>query len=321
MCIDTSERKLRGTALRDIASSCTVSWKRLQESDDVKLCRFAYTDDPEASPRLGLVRAGAIQDVTSALDALPPLRWPVPPGDQLIAHLPGLRDAIERQADTAVPLDAAMVRLLAPVANPTKIVCGAGNWKEHKAPLGALGFMFKAVSALAGPGEGVRLQWPDRTTLHEPELAIVIGRECRNVTEGEALDHVAGYMCALDMTLERKMEDYAFCKSFDSYGMVGPWLVTADEVADPGDLEYRFYVNGALRGQRCFADLTGGPAALVAFASTAMTLYPGDIILSGAIDVAAISAGDVMTLEIPGLGTLETEVSIALDARSIGEAM
>lgn len=281
----------------------------------MKICRFTRNDDPTAAPRLGVVIGDAVHDVTPVTDSLPALRWPLPPGDQLIAALPALRGAMETLAGQtpALPLDA--VALLAPVANPGKFVCGAGNWKHHGAPLGMMGFMFKASSALAGPGEGVQIRWPDRDTLHEPELAMVIGRECTNVTEAEALDYVAGYTCALDMTLKQEREDFAFCKSFDSYGMLGPWLVTADEIADPSALSYRFWVDDDLRGERTFADLTGSPAQMIAFASTAMTLYPGDLVLSGAADVAPVRPGETMTLEIPGIGRLVTVVSVSPRAR------
>ena len=279
------------------------------------ICRFIAKNDLARSVRLGVVLPDGIRDVTTVTDELPPLRWPLSPGDQLIANLPKLRGRMLDLAWAGPAIAREDVDLLAPVANPGKFVCGAGNWKHHGASLGMMGFMFKASSALAGPDEGVRIQWPDRITLHEPELAIVIGTECRNVAEDAALQHVAGYTAALDMTLKQEREDFAFCKSFDSYGMLGPWLVTADEIADPSSLSYRFWVNDQLRGERKFADLTGSPAQLVAFASTAMTLYPGDVILSGAADVAPVAVGDVMTLEIPQIGRLVTRVSLSLDAR------
>lgn len=281
----------------------------------MRICRYLPSGQPTASPRLGVLLEDGIHDVTAVTGQLPALHWPLPPGDQFIAHLPELRGALEALAAETPPIPLADVRLLSPVANPGKFVCGAGNWKHHGAPLGMMGFMFKATSALSGPGEGIRIQWPDRVTLHEPELAIVIGSECRNVSVGEALDHVAGYSCALDMTLKQEREDFAFCKSFDTYGMVGPWLVTPDEIADPAALSYRFTVNGELRGERAFADLTGSPAELVAFASSAMTLYPGDLILSGAADVAPVAPGDALELDIPGIGVLATVVSASPDAR------
>jgi 2-keto-4-pentenoate hydratase/2-oxohepta-3-ene-1,7-dioic acid hydratase in catechol pathway len=265
---------------------------------------------------LGVLEGSGVRDVTAATDLLPALRWPLPPGDQVIANLERLRPRMAELAQSAPIIPRADVRLLAPVANPGKFVCGAGNWKHHGAPLGMMGFMFKASSALAGEGDGVAIRWPDRVTLHEPELAVVIGRQCANVTIADALNYVAGYACALDMTLQRDREDYAFCKSFDTYGVLGPCMVTADEIADPSALSYKFFVNGELRGERNFADLTGSPAELVAFASSAMTLYPGDLILSGAADVDPVAPGDVMTLEIPNIGRMVVPVSVSPLARA-----
>jgi 2,4-didehydro-3-deoxy-L-rhamnonate hydrolase len=286
----------------------------------MKICRFTMDDDRAAAPRVGVVDGNGVHDVTPVTEKLPSLRWPMPPGDQLIAHLadllPALADLAERQP--AVPLDA--VALLSPVANPNKFICGAGNWKHYGAPFGIMGFMGKAASALAGPSEGLQIRWPDRVTLHEPELATVIGRECVNVSVDEALDYVAGYCCAFDTTLQPNREDWAFCKSFDSYGTIGPWLVTADEIPDPSELSYKFWVDDDLRGERNFADLTGSPAEMVAFASSAMTLYPGDLILSGAADVGPIAPGETMTMEIPRIGRMSVAVRVSANARAAAGA-
>jgi 2-keto-4-pentenoate hydratase/2-oxohepta-3-ene-1,7-dioic acid hydratase in catechol pathway len=282
----------------------------------MQICRFTLKSDPDATPRLGILGSDGIRDVTSVTDDLPSLRWPLPPGDQLLAHLDQLRPRIEAIAAHAPAVPRSTVRLLSPVANPGKFICGVGNWSHHGAPLGTLGFLFKVTSALAGEGDGVQLRWPDRTTLHEPELAIVIGRQCTNVSEAEALDYVAGYTCALDMTMKEEKEFFCFCKAFDTYGLLGPCIVTADEIPDPSALGYQFFVNGELRGERAFKDLTGSPAQLVAFASTVMTLYPGDVILSGAADVGPVVAGDIMTLEIPGIGTMDVPVTISPNARA-----
>jgi 2-keto-4-pentenoate hydratase/2-oxohepta-3-ene-1,7-dioic acid hydratase in catechol pathway len=282
----------------------------------MRICRFTLRSEAEPTPRLGLLESEGVRDVTAVTEALPTLRWPLPPGDLLIAHLATLAPNMARRA-TEVPLiPRAAVRLLSPVANPGKFVCGVGNWSHHKAPLGLMGFLFKATSALAGEGDGVQLRWPDRVTLHEPELAIIIGRTCTNVAEADALKFVAGYSCALDMTMKEEREFFCFCKSFDTYGVLGPCLVTADEIPDPSELSYEFRVNGAIKGERRFRDLTGSPAQLVAFASTAMTLYPGDVILSGAADVGPVAAGDVMTLEIPRVGRMDVSVTRSPHART-----
>jgi 2,4-diketo-3-deoxy-L-fuconate hydrolase len=283
----------------------------------MRICRFTLRSDAEAKPRLGVMDEQGIRDVTAVTETLGPFHWPLPPGDALIANLATVAPLIASRAASAALLPREAVRLLSPVANPGKFICGVGNWSHHKAPLGMLGFLFKATSALAGEGDGVQLRWPDRVTLHEPELAIVMGRTCTNVTAAQALDYVAGYSGALDMTMKEEREFFCFCKSFDTYGVLGPCLVTADEIPDPSELSYQFHVNGELRGERNFRDLTGSPAQLVAFASTAMTLHPGDVILSGAADVGPVVAGDVMTVEIPRVGRMDVQVSLSPRARSL----
>ena len=283
----------------------------------MKVCRFVLKADLEAIPRVGLMSDQEIRDVTAAADELPAYRWPLPMGDQLIANLDRLRPRMEAVAAEARPIAREDVRLLAPVANPGKFICGLGNWKKHGVPLGVLGFLFKVTSASAGEGDGVQIRWTDRETKHEPELATVIGRTCTNVSEAEALNYVAGYTGGLDMTLIEKKEDYSFCKAFDTYGVLGPCIVTADEVPDPSKLGYRFWVNGELRGEQTFADLTAGPAALVAYASSVMTLYPGDVIFSGAIDIAPpVVPGDLMTLDMHGIGRMDVPVVVSPHARS-----
>jgi 2-keto-4-pentenoate hydratase/2-oxohepta-3-ene-1,7-dioic acid hydratase in catechol pathway len=285
----------------------------------MRICRFTLRTDADARPRLGVMDEAGIRDVTAVTDELPSLRWPLMRGDQMIANLTDLRPRMEALAAEAPLILREAVRLLSPVANPGKLICGVGNWSHHKAPLGMLGFLFKVTSALAGEGEGVRVRWPDRTTLHEPELAIVIGRTCVGVSEADALSYVAGYTGGLDMTMKEEKEFFCFCKSFDTYGVLGPCLVTTDEIPDPSKLGYRFLVNGALKGTRAFSDLTGSPAQLVAFASSAMTLEPGDVIFCGAADVGPVVPGDLMTLEIAGIGQMEVRVSVSAHARGLKE--
>jgi 2-keto-4-pentenoate hydratase/2-oxohepta-3-ene-1,7-dioic acid hydratase in catechol pathway len=119
--------------------------------------------------------------------------------------------------------------------------------------------------------------------------------------------------------MKEEKEFFCFCKSFDTYGVLGPCLVTADEIPNPSELSYRFWVNGALKGERNFSDLTGSPAELVAFASTVMTLYPGDVIFSGAADVGPVVPGDVMTLEIRRVGRMDVSVSVSPQARGTSD--
>ncbi len=281
----------------------------------MRICRFTLKSDPSTIPRVGVYHETGIRDVTAATEALPALRWPFPLGDQFIANLSALRPAIESLAAAAAPVPIDQVKLLSPVANPGKLICAMGNWKHHGAPAGMMGFGFKAISSLADPCDPVEIRWPDRATLHEPELGVIIGRTCTAISEAEALDFVGGYTCAFDTTMKEVKETFSFCKSVDSFATYGPCFVTADEVPDPAALGYRFWVNSELRGERRFADLTGSVAALIAFASSAMTLHPGDILMMGAADVGPVVPGDVMAIEIPGIGRMDVAVSLSSHAR------
>ena len=281
----------------------------------MRICRFTLKADTAAAPKVGVYDEAGIRDVTAAVDTLPALRWPLPLGDQFIANFDSLRPAIEKLAAETTPIPLDRVKLLSPVANPGKLICGMGNWKHHGAPAGMMGFGFKALSALADPCDPVEIRWPDRATLHEPELGVIIGRECTGITEAEALDYVAGYTCAFDTTMKEDKETFSFCKSVDSFATYGPCFVTRDEVPDPARLGYRFWVNGELRGERSFADLTGSPAQLIAFASTTMTLHPGDILMMGAADVGPVVPGDTMSIEIAGIGRIDVDIALSPHAR------
>src|SRR5579862_1790784 len=113
----------------------------------MRICRYTLKADPRSQPRLGLLGDDGIRDVTAVTEALPALRWPLPPGDQLIANLGGLAPMMVALAADAAPIPRNAAWLLSPVANLGKIICGAGNWAHHKAPLGMLGFLFKVTSA------------------------------------------------------------------------------------------------------------------------------------------------------------------------------
>src|SRR5262249_34011279 len=148
------------------------------------------------------------------------------------------------------PVPVEKVKLLSPVANPGKIIAAPVNYTKHLqealadkgihhgnliGEIHKVGCFLKATSAVVGPGEGVALTHPDRRNDHEVELAVVIGSKAKNVSAGAALAHVAGYCIGLDMTV-RGPEERSMRKSADSYCVLGPWLTTADEIADSGNL-------------------------------------------------------------------------------------
>ncbi|MDE2595813.1 MAG: fumarylacetoacetate hydrolase family protein [Sphingomonadales bacterium] len=276
----------------------------------MKICR--YQTVPGGPILVGLVEGDTVRDVSAVADLLPPLRWPLPPGDQFIANLDRLRPAMLDCAVKAAPVPLASVLLKCPVANPGKFLCGAGNFTEVLAAGGhprRLGLLFKMTSAAAGPADGVTLRWPERVTFHEMEIAIVIGREGTEIAAADAFDHIAGYCIGLDMTMQGK-EFPSFGKSFDSYGMMGPWLTTKDEIADPDNLAFRLTVNGQDRQVDSTNRLVLGIAALVEHVSSIMTVHPGDVIFSGTppSSVGPVVPGDVMFAEMEGLGSMTVAV-------------
>jgi 2,4-diketo-3-deoxy-L-fuconate hydrolase len=282
----------------------------------MRFCRF---DDD----RLGVVRGTMVHDVSAVLADLPPLRWPAPQGDHFFNHFGTLRPKMEALAKTAPGVPVASVRLLSPVANPGKIVAAPVNYQLHLdesradaqinfgtqvKTIADYGVFLKATSSMIGAGDTVVADWPDRRIDHEIELALVIGRRGFRIAEADALSHVAGYMIGLDMTI-RGTEDRSFRKSLDTFTVFGPHLVTADEIGDPGGLDFEIKVNGQTRQKSNTRLLIWNVQKLIAYASRAYTLHPGDVIMTGTPEgVAPVAPGDVMHAWIDRIGEMEVEV-------------
>ncbi len=281
----------------------------------MKLCRF---DDN----RVGLVRDDGIRDVTSVLGALGSFQYPLPKFDPLIEALPRLRKQLESTSGKAIPLE--RVKLLSPVANPGKIIAAPVNYTKHLQEALAdkgihhgnlvqeihkAGMFLKATSAVVGPGEGVKLIKTDRRNDHEVELAVVIGKKASSVKKEEAMQYVAGYCIGLDMTI-RGPEERSLRKSPDSYCVLGPWLVTADEIPDPGQLSVRIEVNGSVRQDAHTSDLILSVAQLIEWGSSFYTLHPGDVLLTGTPQgVGPVKPGDTMLAAIERIGSMRIVVS------------
>jgi 2-keto-4-pentenoate hydratase/2-oxohepta-3-ene-1,7-dioic acid hydratase in catechol pathway len=287
----------------------------------MRLCRFN-------EGRLGVVDGDNVRDVTAALEVLPAYRYPLPDHDVLIANLEAVAArvrAIMMQAPS-VPLDG--VRLLSPVANPGKIVAAPVNYNKHldevrgdaalhhdnpghTLTIHNAGVFLKATSSLVGAGEGIIVRREDRRTDHEVELAFVIGRTASCVPRAEALQYVAGYAIGLDITI-RGSEDRSFRKSPDTYSVLGPWLVTADEIPDPGRLDLQIAVNGETRQKSNTSYLILGVPELIELASSFYTLHPGDVIFTGTPEgVSAIEPGDTIVATIERIGTMRVGVRAA----------
>jgi 2-keto-4-pentenoate hydratase/2-oxohepta-3-ene-1,7-dioic acid hydratase in catechol pathway len=269
--------------------------------------------------RVGIVRDDGIHDVTGALERLPAHRHPFPRHDALIANLRILESATPTRV---VPH--ARVELLSPVANPGKIMAAPVNYKKHLeealadkgihhgnlvSEIHKAGIFLKATSSVVGPGHGVRLVHTDRRNDHEVELAVVIGKEGRNISPAAALGHVAGYCIGLDMTI-RGPEERSMRKSPDSYTVLGPWLVTADEIPDPGALDLSIEINGQERQRANTRELILSVPELIAWASSFYTLHPGDVLLTGTPQgVGPVRPGDVMRASLERVGEMRVAVS------------
>jgi 2-keto-4-pentenoate hydratase/2-oxohepta-3-ene-1,7-dioic acid hydratase in catechol pathway len=283
----------------------------------MKLCRFN-------GGRLGLVDGEEVTDVSAALQALPSQRYPFPSHDVLIAHLNELRPGIVEAARTGQKHAASAVHYDPPVANPGKIIGAPINYKAHAqesaqdsnighgraiTTIGDWGMFLKASTSLIGVSDEIVLRFPERRNDHEVELAVVIGKTCRQVKAADAMAHVAAYSLSLDMTL-RGPEFQCFRKSIDSYAVLGPWLVTADEVPDPGQLDLWLQVNGQTRQQANTRDLIFDVPRLIEFASSFYTLQPGDVIMTGTPEgVGPVVPGDWIEAGVQGLGSLAMRVA------------
>ena len=282
----------------------------------MRLCR--YNDN-----RLGLVEGDRIADVTAALDAIPQSSWPLPPGDLLIRHLDAVRARVKEVGPGAERTPTAGVRFLSPVANPTKVIGIPVNYQLHIdeamedkglsagnriLKIEQAGPFLKACSALVGPSEGVALRFADRRNDHEVELAAIVGKTADRVPKEGALEHIAAYAIGLDMTV-RGSEDRSVRKSIDSYAVLGPWLVTADEIGDPDDLDLEIRVNGETRQMSNTRNMIFSVERLIEFCSAFYTLHPGDVIMTGTPEgVGPVEAGDTMHCFVEGVGSMDVPV-------------
>ncbi len=285
----------------------------------MRICRFN-------GDRLGLVQDDSVFDVTSVLARLPAQHYPLPQKDLFIEALPGLRAPLLAAMSGAVRHAVADVCFESPVANPGKIIGAPINYQAHLdesrtnaaiahgrnvTSIADWGLFLKAGSSLIGCGRAIQLRFPHRRNDHEVELGVVIGSRCHQVHRDDAMSHVAGYSIALDMTL-RGTEFQCFRKSIDSYSVLGPWLVTADAIDDPNQLDLWLKVNGEMRQQSNTRHLVYDIARLIEFASSFYTLEPGDVIMTGTPEgVGPVLPGDLLEAGIAQVGEFSIRVAPA----------
>lgn len=211
---------------------------------------------------------------------------------------------------------------ISPVPRPGKIVAVGLDYVDHakegevELPTEPMLFAKFPTSVV---GDGAAVEWDPALTRQvdmEAELGVVIGRTARRVSEGDALDHVLGYTCVNDVSardLQFAVKQWVRGKSLDTFCPIGPALVTVDEIGDAGALTIRSYRNGEIMQDGSTAELIFGVASLVAYCSRAFTLEPGDVIATGTPSGVGIFRdppvlmhdGDVMTVEIEGVGRLD----------------
>jgi 2-keto-4-pentenoate hydratase/2-oxohepta-3-ene-1,7-dioic acid hydratase in catechol pathway len=275
--------------------------------------------------RVGVVEGDLIYDVTAAVaDAGP--QWPPVYMSRLIAEWHERRQAIEAARQNAEGIALASVILRAPNPCPIHVIAAPVNYLKHIGEIGArsvskpgksaaeMGFFLKASASISGAGEAIQLpRGSARRFDHESELAVVIGRTAYQVPRDEALAYVFGYSCLVDVTMRLEPgvaeEERVLRKSFNTFTPIGPYIVTADELGDPGDLRNQLWVNDTLRQDARTSELVVDVPGLIELASSVMTLYPGDIIATGTPQgVGPIEVGDKVRIRIERVGEMHLPV-------------
>ena len=289
----------------------------------MKLCRFD-------EDRLGVVVDGTIRDITNIQSEIRDKAAYDMKGDAVVAALPEYRERMEVAANSAPEISVSDVKLLPPIARQCKTMAAPVNYEAHVAEMAAQphitgedkgprrpsgiqnqGIFLKANSAVVGPSEGVAIRFPDRRNDHEVEFVIIIGKTGSRIKREDAMDYVAGYTLGLDMTV-RGIEDRSFRKSCDGYAPVGPWMVTADEIPDPGNVPFTVHLNGKLQQDAHTRDLIFDVPRLIEFASEFYTIHPGDYLFTGSPPgVSEVHPGDVMHCACDLIGDMSVAVRAA----------
>jgi len=291
------------------------------------------TDGRGSSPRIGVQRVG--RGEVRVPDLLRPFKGVLEVVQQWETVVPGLRELDPDDGELV-----AGVRLGIPLAFPPKVLCSGPNFTDHLAEMGESGlgeawtgyFFFKPpTTALVGPADPVLVgpDWERDRVDWEGELAVVVGRGGRDIAAADALEHVAGYSVANDISLRGPHRrdtpaapfvwDWTASKAADTSLPLGPGLVPVWQVPDPQQLSIKTWVNGTIRQNGTTADMVLGVAELIRDASALVTLEPGDVLITGTpAGVGASSGtflrpGDVVDVEIEGVGRLSNRIALRQD--------
>jgi 2,4-didehydro-3-deoxy-L-rhamnonate hydrolase len=256
----------------------------------------------------------------------------------LLALLPFLQPIIEAESRGRLveSIDLASTRLGPPIPRPEKIIVAGGNYRSHvdeamgrkDAPIPSEPLIiFKPSNTVIGPRDKLIRPAQSEKLDYETEIAVVIGRGGRNIPRSEAYDHVAGYMIGNDVTardlafkdmhLHPMYSQITRAKGIPTGAPIGPWIATKDEIPDPHKLQLRCWVNGELRQDGSSSEMIVDIPALIEDFSKILSLSPGDIIFTGTTTGCGafqkppkyLFAGDVVRMEITGLGVMETPIA------------
>jgi len=264
-----------------------------------------------------LIEGDMVRSLVSDLPeimAIPPLyrmpalieRW-----DELVARVQASQGSLTPLHETV---------LHAPVPRPTKLLCGQLSFREGvEGAKVKPAFFLKSSSSVIDPGGTVELPSVDAPVFHhEAELAVVMGKRAKNISAAEAMDHIFGYTCFLDMSARGVGHGSSFQdKSYDTFGPMGPYILTADEVQDPHELQVRLWVDGELRQDYPMSDIGNPISDLIAYASTIAALEPGDVLAMGVNHqgIGPIQDGETVRIEIEPIGSLEVNIKDTLGRR------
>ena len=282
----------------------------------MRLARF----EADGGPRLGLVEGEEVVDLVDGGIGYPTML-------ALIADADGWRARVDAASEGGRRHPMAEIRLLAPIERPGKYLAIGMNYAKHLEEADKLGvkrsahqtWFNKQVSCISGPFDAIEPGVTEKLD-YEVELGAVIGRRAKGVSESDAPGHVFGYFVANDVSArdwQFHTPTFTMGKSFDTHGPIGPWIVTADEIADPHALRLRAWVNGELRQDNNTGQMIHDLWKQIAYLSTAFTLEPGDLIATGTPEGVGIGMepqrflrpGDVVRCEVDGIGAIEYRVA------------
>jgi len=273
-----------------------------------------------SGPRLGAINGEGVVPLDALADRYPTMLSLIAGGDEA---LEAVRSTVQ---STDCVSDIGQLSLLAPIERPGKFLAIGMNYRKHIEEAKRLGqpvptnqFWFnKQTSCIAGPYDDTDPGVSEALD-YEVELGVVIGKPAKHVTAAQAKDHVFGYLVCNDVSArdwQKHSPTFTMGKSFDTHGPIGPWIVTADEVADPHALRLRSFVNGEPRQDGNTCELVYDIWDQIAYLSSAFTLDSGDLLATGTpngVGVAMnppsfLQVGDVVRCEIDGVGVIENRV-------------